>query len=692
MSGLAQWFMLGPFFYQGRLVTSPRLYHYVPGTTQEKTAWSDRNQTITAPNPIVGDANGLVAGYFSGLYKIEARTSSGILLGQWDNVKFNPQTELDIFGERTFFLSDFNTVQEVVNAAGTSLQTSIIVTELTTVSNDVSLSSAPNIHWFFLGTGRFVPVNGATLTLYSPDTIRADPTQFILDATSGTIIFSAPGTVSPCWFGAVGNGSTNDGTALSKMVSACPAKSCYAFPPKTFKSNSEMAVTVADITVRMTGATLDISTIAGTGTAGVHETVDVLCGFKVTGDRFTLWDGRITGAATSDGKNLVGVLSHNADFTRIYNTKTDTLYCGLWAGGGATDYTLSDVEVFACSRNILLGFQPLTVSSPQVTRATLRNVNSHGATAGDGVKLYSFSRQVEIIGGHYYNNSNNGIDMYVCGEYVLVDGVNCEDNAVDGIDMKYAFDSGEGANQLGLARRTTIRSSIFRNNGQYGIRSHIEAAYTGSDLGIQNATIEGNLCEGNGVHGGIFGSAQGSIIGNIFARNTQRGAMFTSCQHSVIQGNVFVDNGTAGANASGCVWGTGLYAGAGNSKSCVFSGNVACDTRSGGSRTQNRGFEFATMDDCVITGNTGKNHSTADFLCAVSATGGTRSRDNTGTLESGSTMFGVYGIPVVARASLPAAGATQDGLVLVDDNGAGDRNLMIYVGGERFRIDGGAAV
>ena len=88
MSGLAQWFMLGPFFYQGRLVTSPRLYHYAPGTTQEKTAWSDRNQTITAPNPIVGDANGLVAGYFSGLYKIEVRTSDdAVILAQYDNVQ-----------------------------------------------------------------------------------------------------------------------------------------------------------------------------------------------------------------------------------------------------------------------------------------------------------------------------------------------------------------------------------------------------------------------------------------------------------------------------------------------------------------------------------------------------------------------------------------------------------------------------
>ena len=45
---------------------------------------------------------------------------------------------------------------------------------------------------------------------------------------------------------------------------------------------------------------------------------------------------------------------------------------------------------------------------------------------------------------------------------------------------------------------------------------------------------------------------------------------------------------------------------------------------------------------------------------------------------------------VIATGSLPAAGASQDGKVLIEDAGAGDRNLIIYAGGERFRIDGGS--
>jgi hypothetical protein len=48
-------------------------------------------------------------------------------------------------------------------------------------------------------------------------------------------------------------------------------------------------------------------------------------------------------------------------------------------------------------------------------------------------------------------------------------------------------------------------------------------------------------------------------------------------------------------------------------------------------------------------------------------------------------------VDVIATASLPAAGSTQDGRLVIEDNGAGDRNLIVYAGGQRFRIDGGAA-
>lgn len=48
-------------------------------------------------------------------------------------------------------------------------------------------------------------------------------------------------------------------------------------------------------------------------------------------------------------------------------------------------------------------------------------------------------------------------------------------------------------------------------------------------------------------------------------------------------------------------------------------------------------------------------------------------------------------VPVVATASLPAAGASMDGTVLIENAGAGDRNVILYAEAQRFRIDGGTA-
>ena len=62
-------------------------------------------------------------------------------------------------------------------------------------------------------------------------------------------------------------------------------------------------------------------------------------------------------------------------------------------------------------------------------------------------------------------------------------------------------------------------------------------------------------------------------------------------------------------------------------------------------------------------------------------------------VTNGSIFYSQNGtIPIFLRANLPAAAASLDGLVVIDDNGTGDRNLVVYAGGQRFRIDGGANV
>ena len=96
MSTVAQFKKFGPFFSAGALVTAPKLYHYVAGTTTLKDVWTTRTKSATAAQPVVGDANGIVSCYADGLYKFIVKDSADNTLYTWDNADVSePQHRLE---------------------------------------------------------------------------------------------------------------------------------------------------------------------------------------------------------------------------------------------------------------------------------------------------------------------------------------------------------------------------------------------------------------------------------------------------------------------------------------------------------------------------------------------------------------------------------------------------------------------
>lgn len=85
MASTAQFLHFGPFFSSGALVTTPKLYHYVVGSTTDKDVWTSRAKSATAAQPVVGDANGIVSCYADGVYKFVVKDSSDNTLYTWDN-------------------------------------------------------------------------------------------------------------------------------------------------------------------------------------------------------------------------------------------------------------------------------------------------------------------------------------------------------------------------------------------------------------------------------------------------------------------------------------------------------------------------------------------------------------------------------------------------------------------------------
>lgn len=86
MGATAQFFQLGPFFSSGLLVASPKVYHYIAGSSTDKDAYTTRSKSATVAQPLVGDANGVASAYFDGLYKLVVKDASDNTLFTWDNV------------------------------------------------------------------------------------------------------------------------------------------------------------------------------------------------------------------------------------------------------------------------------------------------------------------------------------------------------------------------------------------------------------------------------------------------------------------------------------------------------------------------------------------------------------------------------------------------------------------------------
>jgi len=84
MAAVGQRIVLGPFHSSGILVTAPEAFTYEPGTTTNKTTWTDRAKSTSAANPVVG-SDGLITFFGDGLYKIVIKNTAGSTLETWDN-------------------------------------------------------------------------------------------------------------------------------------------------------------------------------------------------------------------------------------------------------------------------------------------------------------------------------------------------------------------------------------------------------------------------------------------------------------------------------------------------------------------------------------------------------------------------------------------------------------------------------
>lgn len=508
-----------------------------------------------------------------------------------------------------------------------------------------NLTITPNISTWFIGAGQLSINSSVTVTFDRPDQLMADKHKQIFTGAGAPtgVVFSKSGTVYPQWWGAVCDGSTDDGPEIQSAIDSLPsAGGVVELHGGTCKSNQELAVTKSDVTIRLDpGTTLNLSAIAGTGTANVHVSATVIAGIKITGARVRVVGGRITGTATVSSKKVIGVHVHGASQTRIGGTKIDGLHAGIWMGGGAVEPTIQNVEASGNEVNIISGYQPTSSGSPQVSRPTLINVTASGATVGDGVQLYSYTEDMRILGGTYNSNAGWGINGYVGGGTLSVIGATACSNTAGGVQLTYNTLSGTISNKLGYAKKGTLISNRACLNGGPGFSVQVADYSLFSTIGgVEDMALADNLADSNVGNGYELGLVRSSVTGNRALTNQGNGFSVRSNKSTTYSGNQAWDSGTAGDNKRGFLFELSATSGSTppNSTLISFSGNHTGDTRSGGSRTVNFGFDLLKLDSGEVTDNNGTNANTADWnnvngLSAVSFT------NNRGTV-SGTNVIG----------------------------------------------------
>ena len=199
------------------------VYTYAAGTTTAKATYQE-DDTENA-NPVVLDSTGRAEIYGTGYYKIVLKTSAGVTIWTLDNVAGIGETSITDIGD---WAGDFDAAITAIAAT----ETTLYVDSAATMSADVTVPATCTV---IIQKGGSIAQSSNALTFNGPlimqgGTITNDATltiNSVLDAGPYKIFASTTGAVAgnpiaretiPEWWGAVGDGVTNDYTALNAAL------------------------------------------------------------------------------------------------------------------------------------------------------------------------------------------------------------------------------------------------------------------------------------------------------------------------------------------------------------------------------------------------------------------------------------------------------------------------------------------
>ena len=214
----------------GNPIRGGKLYTYTAGTSTNKATYTDPELTTAHANPVVLDSNGEALIYLRGSYKMNLTTSTDAQVPGWpvDDIEgaamgfikyYYPNSDAADHG----VTGNNDTVKYYVDTIGSTNKATIYFrhnsgSEFTNYIFLTSETVTSNITLEFEPGARLSPAAARAVTIQGPVTA---PDQHIFTG-AGSITFT-PRVVYVAWWGAVGDGSTDDRAAIQAAANSISA-------------------------------------------------------------------------------------------------------------------------------------------------------------------------------------------------------------------------------------------------------------------------------------------------------------------------------------------------------------------------------------------------------------------------------------------------------------------------------------
>jgi len=271
---------------------------------------------------------------------------------------------------------------------------------------------------------------------------------------------------------------------------------------------------------------------------------------------------KINGLSFDDGGHSTqnGMIETNHPGAKLFTNDVFATngYAGIWvkqAAGAA----IRGGEISYTSHNVYLGDNNAANLPGVVNNVTVENLESHHARpGGDGLKTVSGVKKLVVLGGRYYANAQDGLDLFAgCDEADLI-GVSSTGNGVHGADIKVGDQATYPDAVWGRRRRVNVKGGFYSDNSFAGIKVYgdeIEGYY--QDASIIGAEINGNqqyAVECRGLAPKIIGN---SMFGNGLSTATAYAVIYLyghaslKAKGGLVALNTIGNNGVAGKTNTG---------------------------------------------------------------------------------------------------------------------------------------------